>query len=621
MKKILHKRIAPLLIASVALANVSLFSLPENAHAQFVVSDPILESAAIPFFATTVAFQTKQALVPSVWNIVEQDGILPALQAIAEDFATQIIQNLTEKTVNWIKNGFNGNSAFIPDIGDFLTKTADQTIGEELFNDPALNFLCAPFQAQVKIALGLSYYQPFYKQINCTLTGAIANATNAVNNFANSFSASGGWKNWIEITTQPQNNPVGAFLIAKANIDSQISAKQAAAGMELTNGQGALTYKDCTKTTYDQNGNETSVTHLPKGSDIAYTTVPTTSTHDRGYDRVDCTVSTPGAVITNMLGFSATDDLRVTELKSALSNGIDQVLASLASALIQKAVSALQNGILGNNNAANANYSAQINSVLQQQQSQYNQAASQIQNPNYTPTYNLGGQLTPYDSFLGTDYSSGFNPTPATTTGAQGISISDPFYSQKTNSLSIINGILNFESQYQSVFAPALNILQAGRAVFANAASCNISLGNNGDPVSYNRGIGINANVISNIDQTVNYSRTVPQIPWSLAYVENSINVSNAHIAILTAAEGTITGATTADAITSQMNTINGTNFGLDQPLANLVSNIRGWLTQMQTAYNTAACPIDLTAALTGAAPAQTGASSTVTTGTPTTGQ
>ena len=314
-----------------------------------------------------------------------------------------------------------------------------------------------------------------------------------------------------------------------------------------------------------------------------------------------------------MLGFAANSDVRVTELQAALSNGIDQVLGSLSNFLIKKGLDALKNGILGDNSADNASYQSQLNSILQQQQTQYNQSIQQIQNPSYTPNYDLSGQLSQYDNFLGNNYSSGFNPPPVATTTSQGISLTDPFYTEKTNSLSIIDSILSYEAQYQNTYQTALNTLLDGKAAFGGAVTC---YQNAGDATSYNRSIAINANVISNIDQTPNYSMTVPQIPWTLPYLDDSINHSNTDVAILNAAAATVTNATSNGAITNTMNTINTTNFGIDQPLANLTSSITTWLSQMDTMYNSAQCPIDLTSALSGAPVQATEASATSTVGT-----
>ncbi len=633
-----NKKISCLLIISILAVNLSFLAFPQKTKAVTVlgtgtsaeevwfiangVQAAAFYNAAVP---ATAAFQAKQLAAPSIWNILEQDGVLPALQAIAEDIARQIIQNITEATVNWINNGFNGQPAYVSNIGNFLANTADQTIGEELLNSD-LNFLCTPFQLQVKLALNLSYSQPYYKQIGCTLTGAIANATNAVND----FTSAEGWNNWLQMSTNPQNNPIGAFLIAQNHINTQVAARQASALAEVSIGQGALSYKDCVETTKDSNGelvstreylgsdflNASANVTLPNGKNIVNTNTPANTTNTTNKTTTECTTKTPGAVITNMLGFSATSDVRVTELQAALSNGIDQVLGSLANALIKKGLSALQNGVLGNNSTTNADYNSQLNSILQQTQTQYNQTAQQVQNPNYTPDYNLGSQLNQYDTFLGNNYSSGFNPTPetATTTNGQSISPSDPFYSEKTNSISIINSILNFEYKYQDVYDVALNILSAGRDVFNSAKNCNIALG---DPASYSRALSINANVISNIDRTVNYSKTIPQIPWSLPALDSSMILSNSHVDILNNAQDTIISATAGDTISSEMDIINGTNFNADQPLANMISNIKAWFTQMSIMYTTAQCPIDLTSALTGNAPAQSegATSSTVTSG------
>ena len=223
----------------------------------------------------------------------------------------------------------------------------------------------------------------------------------------------------------------------------------------------------------------------------------------------------------------------------------------------------------------------------------------------------------------GTDTSFLYTTPPTTGSSGSGGTVTqntyDPFSSQRTNALSIIDSIWNAEAGYQNTYAMAYNMLTNGRAVFENAISCDTKLG---DPVSYQRALTINANVISNIDRTINYSMTVSQIPWSLPDIEDAITLSNSHVAVLSAAKTAITNATTSDAITDATNMINQTNFNADEPIANLVSDISEWLTSMETTYNTNQCPIDLTSALSGesAPTAPVATSSTVGTGSPTTG-
>ncbi|MDE1945740.1 MAG: hypothetical protein KGH93_00910 [Patescibacteria group bacterium] len=590
-----NRRIIPILFIVLFFFGVGYH--PRRAHAQI----PVTDAGAITFLTQIAASagatagstagiateQTGQDIWTQAWNKV----VLPAAEGAAKQFALQLIQNLTEATVKWINSGFNGQPTYVADIGGFLANTADQTVGNMLFNDPSLNFLCAPFQLQVKLALGLSYSQPFYKQINCTLSGAINNATNAVNNFTNTvntdFRTPGGWQNWLSITTQPQNNAIGAFLVARSNLDSQISAKQAAASTELTLGQGALSYMQCDLNTYTPNGNLVSTKHITTSPNYGSSFKSTT---DQGgyYTQLDnCEVKTPGSVITQMLGFQATGDARTLELEAALSNGIDTIFQALANELVKSAADQLANGLIG---SGAGQYQSNFGQLSQLNVSNYNAAL--------TNTFNNPGAL----DFTGqlNQYASGFSTGPASATSstssmaaAAGISPDDPFYSQKTNGVVIIDNILNFEGQYQAAFATAQNALAAGRFVFANAVACNMKLG---DGVSYSRAILINANVVSNIDGATNPSRTVQQIPWNLSYINNSIALSNTHISFLNAASSAIAAATSTDQIAAIMTQVNGTSFGSDQPLANMPANIANWLSQMQIAYTTSQCPIDLSA-------------------------
>lgn len=533
---------------------------------------------------------------------VKQTCTTPLLTSLARLAALTLIQNLTEATVNWINSGFspNGAPAYVANTGAFLANTADQVVGNVLFNDPSLNFLCQPFQLQVKVALGLSYSQPFYQQINCTLSSAIANAQNATNNFL----SAGGWSNWLQMTTEPQNNPVGAFLIARANIDSQIAAKQASVGAELSQGQGALSYESCTQNTRDLNGNIISSKPYVGSPDYAVPPNPTTANPQQYITLDDCSVKTPGAIVTSQLAVTANSDQNVLELQAALGDGVDQIFSALLNQLKALITSKIQNGVL--DTSGNQTYDSTLTGLPTQIQTNYNNSS-------------VSNSANNYDDVFGQGYGEGFDTAAtiiSTSTNIDGedISLDDPLYSQKTNTLSEIADILNFEAGYQYTDAEALNILNAGRAVFASAQSCNIALG---DTVSYNRALSINANVVTNIDRTNSYGRTVPQITWSLPDIENSINLSNDHVAILNATENTITAATTSQEITTAFNVLNTTNFNLDQPLANLVSNIQEWFTAAGNAYTTASCPIDLTAALTGAAPAPSegATSSTVTAG------
>ncbi len=598
LKKINMKACAAL-SSILALVLAGIISMPQKAQAVFGVGDvtfttltSVIDPATLAFYTASQAFYTatgvvqqKQLTAPSIWDIARKEGVEPALAAAAKTLAKNLILQLTEATVNWINSGFQGNPAFVADPADFLAQTADQTVGQFLMESSDLRFLCAPFQAQVKIALGLGYSQPFYKSISCTLTGAITNVQNAVN----SFTSAGGWQNWIQIT-QPQNNPVGAFLLAKSELDSQIEGRKAAASAELNFGQGALSYKDCTDTTYDTTGNVVS-TKRYSGSNFFSATASGSGRGTNQTVKTSCKVTTPGKVVVDMLGFKATSDLRQLELEAALGNGIDTVLSSLANALLTKGLQAIQNGILGDNSSANNQYNTQLGTTIGQIPTNYNNQLVNIANA--TSSLYFGDQFNAYNSLYGNGFGQSFsNVNTGPGTPYDGGNINDPYARERGTAINSINNLENYEATYQNAYLTATNVLSSGRGVFVGARNCNAAYS---DPNSALRALQIDANVVTNIDGTPNSDRNVAQIPWNLTDIGNLVAVSNQHVALLDTARTAVAAASSTDAINLAMLPVNSTAFNTSNP-TNVITNIKTWMTGMQNNYSTSACPINLTA-------------------------
>jgi uncharacterized protein YkwD len=221
--------------------NISFLASPKKAEADMPVIDPANLGSSVA------------QLGEWVWS--NGKVIANAVLASAERYAVRLlIQQITQDTVSWINNGFNGNPAYVSDPGEFLSNIGNQVVGDFIMNNPDLNFLCSPFQTQVKLALNLTAASTFRNQIGCTLTGAIANSQNAAASFINS-AQNGGWTNWIQLTSQPQNTAMGAYLMAQAQVNSQVAAKQSSAQQDLAQGQGSLSFQSCTTAQYDSNGN------------------------------------------------------------------------------------------------------------------------------------------------------------------------------------------------------------------------------------------------------------------------------------------------------------------------------------------------------------------------------
>lgn len=260
-------------------------------------------------------------------------------------FAARIlIRQLSQSIIDWINGGFNGNPSFIQDPQQFMTDTGDRVIGEFIYSSD-LKFLCDPFETNIRLNLGLQY-SPFKDKINCTLSEVLMNTDQSIKNaytdFMNGdFINGGGWDSWLNITTNPQNNQLGAMIISQAELDAQIGDKKLDKENELKWSGGLLSMKNCTRTAYDTDGTE--ITHTDyTGDPILFTgTVGATSTSARGEytdgnwtgSTVDtCKVVTPGTWITGTGNKVLGMDLDAL----GVADEINEIVGALANFVVSK---------------------------------------------------------------------------------------------------------------------------------------------------------------------------------------------------------------------------------------------------------------------------------------------
>ncbi len=257
--------------------------------------------------------------------------------------AKTLLAQLTRSIVNWINNGFQGNPAFVTDLQGFLTNVADQVIGEFIYGSE-LSFLCSPFQLQVRVALALNF-QPYQNKARCTLSSVVGNVNSAFTNFA-----AGGWPAWFAMTTNPQNNPYGSYLMAQSELSVRIASAQYTNTKLLEFGRGFFSFKQCSSqspiTTYSDGTSGTGgtfTTYYP-GQD-PYKTDP----------KANCTIVTPGAAIQDQLSKVLGTDIDQLEL----ANDINSIISALVGQLIKQGLLALggvkglstQNGQFGGGTA------------------------------------------------------------------------------------------------------------------------------------------------------------------------------------------------------------------------------------------------------------------------------
>jgi hypothetical protein len=628
-----------LLLITVIISAPLMFALPEKANAIWGLWDiNVIDPAATAFFidesfnTSLIAWNTGYIGVENtsyhLWDLTWRTAIMVLLQTLAKLVAMALIQNIVQSTINWIRSGFQGNPSFIGNPAGLLINTADQAIGEMLFRDPSLNFLCSPFQLQVKLALGLQY-NDFSRKINCTLSGVADNVTNALNISlngntvfsGNKFINSGGWDNFIQTTSRPQNNSVGAFLIAKSELDTRIVNKQTAVTQELDWGQGALSFKSCTDTIYNAN------TGAQIGDSKTYLGTPFTKNPDSNSEslsadaegnlsetqqgplapgqsdvgfsidatkKTSCEVATPGAIITNQLGFQAASNQRMGEMQAALANGIDQILSALATQLLSMAITKLTKGILSGGKS-DSDYKSSLNSQFQQAQQDFNNKIKNLS----TSTINkidVSKETKKYDQFAGKDYSNSFDTldtssmTSIASMNPKTEETADPLSVQRKNAIARIDILEKSELQFQNSMSNVKNLLTKGKDAFIITKDCNTTYNST---VSIMRASLINANVITNIDGTKNINRTLANIPWNLITAEMSASSSKANVDYLDIVRNNVSKASSSQGIIDSLTPITSIHFNTDSQ-ASTTDYISTWLRGVGDRYTTGYCPVNL---------------------------
>ena len=224
------------------------------------------------------------------------------MDTIAIAVVKHMLERILDSTTNWINNGFNGGPAYVSNPKQYFTDIADGTAGEFIIGSD-LNFLCSPFQTQVRLALQKAYVKP--NPFQCTLTEVVGN----IDAFYGDFSQ-GGWDGWFAMTQNNSNNPYGAYLDAKVELDSRIANAMGIKKEQLDWGRGFLSFEKC-----------------PEGQELD----PADGTGDC---RVAKTIITPGSVIESQLENVLGTGVRQLEL----ADEFDELVGALLGQLLEKSV-------------------------------------------------------------------------------------------------------------------------------------------------------------------------------------------------------------------------------------------------------------------------------------------
>jgi hypothetical protein len=242
------------------------------------------------------------------------------VDGIAMTAAQIVVDRMVQSTVKWAQNGFEGNPAYVTDPEQYFAELADGIAGE-FIEGSDLGYLCSPFQANIRLSLAQQYYesQPF----QCTMTDVVGN----IDAFFNDFSQ-GGWGAWITMTQNPTNNPYGAYLEAKVELDSRIASAVNLQREQLNWNQGFMSWSRCIETNPPLSNGDGSDGLLPSKN----------LRHVPGKAVGECIqrgpVETPGATVKAQL-----DKVLPSGLEKLISvEHVEQLINAFASGLLQRFV-------------------------------------------------------------------------------------------------------------------------------------------------------------------------------------------------------------------------------------------------------------------------------------------
>ncbi|HRH25327.1 MAG TPA: hypothetical protein PLD99_00010 [Parcubacteria group bacterium] len=240
---------------------------------------------------------------------------------VGKQLAQKMIDDIVQSTIKWANTGFDGNPAFITDTGSYFGNIANGVVGDAI-NDTSFGFLCSPFQAQIRLSLVKQYTQNT-SNYQCTLSEIGVN----IDNFYQDFNQ-GGWDAWLKMTQEDQNNPQGAFLKAKLDIDSRLANTLSVSREDRVLNTGFMSKTTCLKK--NQPPNMATMARYydadPEEAQNILNEYPNWNPNKEPTACLEEEVTTPGSVISN-------------QLNKALGSGVDKLISaddidSLASALL-----------------------------------------------------------------------------------------------------------------------------------------------------------------------------------------------------------------------------------------------------------------------------------------------
>ncbi len=296
------------------------------------------------------------------------------LDTLAWTFAKILLQQITASVVNWINSGFQGNPSFLTNPERFFLDVGDQITGDFIANTGVLSGLCTPFNIDIRLALALGQSRQ-HPRYSCTLGSVIQNVQNSTINgysiggFMGGDFRQGGWPAFITMTTDPQNNAIGAYITAQSDLLQRIGVTEDRQKQDLIQGGGFLSWKKCSDVSTDDMASQRD---FDEGMGADYSALNKSGNQSVGMGKdvytggnlsvdkkVDkktgtvtyrnCETQTPGSVI----GGSVNKALGIPQDTLNLADSINEIVGALMTQLVSQVLTGGLRGASGSGGGGN----------------------------------------------------------------------------------------------------------------------------------------------------------------------------------------------------------------------------------------------------------------------------
>ena len=298
-KKSLSCVFSGFIIVSIIAPSFIALTLPKTAYGQFV---PTWDSWTFEeVINTNIILGSIDVAAGTMVAVLTQLEVKEnILDGIAFGLLNTILSFITDSLVRWINSGFQGSPGFIQDPRGFFASVIDAEIGNFIAGTD-FGFLCNGFDMDIRLALNLKFATGgFRDRHDCTLSQIINNVQTGWRD-----TSPNGWDGWLSMTTVPENNIYGAYVVAEEELAVRIGDRTFIDTKLLDWGDGFLSQTEC------NNGK--------------------------------CEVITPGSVVEDQIN----DALKSGKRRVEVADEINEIIGALINQLISMAMGGLASASSG----------------------------------------------------------------------------------------------------------------------------------------------------------------------------------------------------------------------------------------------------------------------------------